>query len=205
MMPLASIIEEQFMLDELRKFADGYNKNIVSERGMLLEAQVLQAIVDLAAANHSNTNPSMKEIAQKYNSGRTDKEHITSHKVGRVVGDRLKLEKFNKRGVFHLVWDFPKVRRLCERYGVILDSVDFGGFVDFDDSLGEPPGKSTQDQNRSFPGSLHEKSSKSSSPHKLTPATCGDCSNYSVKRGWIGCKKADQKLKNMDSCPLEAG
>lgn len=129
MMPLASIIQDQVMLDDLREFAEKYNKNIVVERGMLLEAQVLQAIIDLAQANHSNTSPSMKGIAEQYNEDRTDKEHITAHKAGRVVGDRLKLEKVNKRGVYHLVWDGPKMQKLCERYGVLTEGVDFGGLL----------------------------------------------------------------------------
>ena len=51
MMPLASIIEDQLMLDDLREFAERYNKNIVVERGMLLDAEVLQAIIDMARVN----------------------------------------------------------------------------------------------------------------------------------------------------------
>ena len=131
-----------------RAIAEKYNKNIVVERGMLLEAQVLQAIIDLAQANHSNTSPSMKGIAEQYNEDRTDKEHITAHKAGRVVGDRLKLEKVNKRGVYHLVWDGPKMQKLCERYGVLTEGVDFGGLVDFVDSLCEPSEKSTPEENQ---------------------------------------------------------
>ncbi len=201
MMPLASIIDDEDMLNDLREFAEKYNKNIVVERGMLLEAQVLQAIVDLAQANESNTSPSMKEIAKQFNVDRTEKEHITAHKAGRVVGDRLKLEKVNKRGVYHLIWDSPKMQKLCERYGVLAEGVDFGGLVDFVDSPYEPPAKSTPDDD--LPKASLNKSSKSSSPP--TPETCGDCSNYLVELGWIGCKKADEKLKNLDSCPLKTG
>jgi hypothetical protein len=211
MMPLASIIEDETMLGDLREFAEKYNKNIVVERGMLLEAQVLQAIVDLAQANERNISPSMKEIANQYNKDRTDKEHITPHKAGRVVGDRLKLEKVNKRGLYHLVWDGPKMRKLCERYGVLIEGVDFGGLVDFVDSLCEPPRKSTGDKKREnsngvdFPSPSHRKSTKSTTQHKPTPQGCGECDYYLVERGWIGCKKMEQKLRNMDSCPLEPG
>jgi hypothetical protein len=207
MMPIASIIEDPTMLDDLREFAESYNKNIVVERGMLVEAQVLQAIIDLA---QGNTSPTMKEIAEQYNSDRTEKEHITAHKAGKVVGNRLKLEKVNKRGKYHLVWDGPKLEKLCERYGVLTEGVDFGGLVDFVDSLCEPPQKSTGDKKREnsngvdFPSPSHRKSSKSSSPHKPTPAECGDCPEYSVEVGWIGCGITGEKLKNMDSCPLKA-
>jgi hypothetical protein len=38
-----------------------------------------------------------------------------------------------------------------------------------------------------------------------TPKRCGDCANYSVEPGWIGCKVADEKLKNLESCPLKGG
>jgi hypothetical protein len=174
---------------------------------MLVEAQVLQAIVDLARANEINTSPSMKQIAEQYNEDRSEKETITAHKVGRVVGDRLKLEKVNKRGVYHLFWDSPKMQKLCERYGVIAEGVDFGGLVDFVDSLWEPPEKSTSEQNEEnsdgddFRRASHRKSSKSSSQHKPTPARCGECENYVVEPGWLACKMVDEKLKNMDSCP----
>jgi len=209
MMPLASIIDDRAMLDDLREFAEKYNKNIVVERGMLLEAQVLQAIIDLAQANVVNTSPSMKEIAERYNEDRTDREHITAHKAGRVLGDRLKLEKVNKRGVYHLVWDGPKIQKLCERYGVLTEGVDFGGLVDFVDSLCEPSEKSTPEQSQEnsddddFSSPSYRKSSKSSSQHKPTPAKCGDCENYLVEPGWIGCRITNEKLKNMESCPLE--
>jgi hypothetical protein len=203
MMPLASIIDDQVMLNDLRAFAEKYNKNIVVERGMLLEAQVLQAIIDLATEAESNTSPSMKQIAEQYNEDRTDKEHITAHKAGRVVGDRLKLQKVNKRGLYHLIWDGPKMQKLCERYGVLTESVDFGGLVDFVDSLCEAPQKSTDDD-VDFDATSQGKSSKSSSQHKPTPARCGDCPEYLVEPGWIGCGITGEKLKNMDSCPLKA-
>jgi hypothetical protein len=103
------------------------------------------------------------------------------------------------------------MRKLCERYGVLIEGVDFGGLVDFVDSLCEPPRKSTGDKKREnsngvdFPSPSHRKSTKSTTQHKPTPQGCGECDYYLVERGWIGCKKMEQKLRNMDSCPLEPG
>jgi hypothetical protein len=210
MAPLASIIDDETMLNDLREFAERYNKNIVVERGMLVEAQALQAIIDLAQANESNTSPTMKQIAEQYNSDRTEKEHITAHKAGRVVGNRLKLEKVNKRGVYHLIWDGPKLEKLCERYGVLAENVDFGGLIDFGDFSIRPTSKSTQTKNRDdsdnsedfAPSSLRELT-KSASPQKPGPELCDGCDHIIVSPNMLRCDRAGQKpIREVGECPL---
>jgi hypothetical protein len=120
MMPLASIIEDPTMLNDLREFAERYNKNIIVERGMLFEAEVLQAIVDLARGG--KRNPAMKDIADALNQSKDENEScVTAKKVGWVVRNRLKLPTTEKRNVRHLEWDEEKVGKLCEKYGVVVD------------------------------------------------------------------------------------
>jgi hypothetical protein len=40
--------------------------------------------------------------------------------------------------------------------------------------------------------------------HQPTPATCGDCSNFSIEAGWIGCKMVNQRVSDLEICPLTA-
>ena len=69
----------------------------------------------------------MKEIANKYNSERDDKDHITPRKVGSIVGDKLKLDKArDSNNTFCLKWDPERIAKLCERYGVVAGVGDSG-------------------------------------------------------------------------------
>jgi hypothetical protein len=102
------------------------------------------------------------------------------------------------------------MQKLCERYGVLTEGVDFGGLVDFVDSSCEPPEKSTSKQNQEhsgdddFPGPSHEKSSKSSSQHIPTPESCGECKHFKIDQGWIGCKFVNQRVRDLKICPMTA-
>jgi len=118
MMPLASIIEDQKMLSELRMFAEQYNKNIIVERNSLLEAEVLQVIMDLAVGG--NITPQMKEIADRYNSERDEEEHIKPRRVGSIIREKLKLRtERDQRNTIRLKWDGEKIAKLCEKYGIV--------------------------------------------------------------------------------------
>jgi hypothetical protein len=131
LIPLASIIDDREMLDELTMFAERYNKNIIVERGSLLEAEVLQVIMDLAL--EGNFTPQMKEIADRFNSKRKDKDHITPRKVGAIVGDKLKLSKKpDSKNTYCLCWDGEKIPKLCEKYGVVVGA---SGHSDVSDIL----------------------------------------------------------------------
>jgi hypothetical protein len=133
LIPLASIIDDQKMLDELRMFAERYNKNIIVERGMLIEAEVLQVILDLAV--EGNFTPQMKGIADRFNSEREPKDHITPRKVGAIVGDKLKLsKKLDSKNTYCLCWDGEKIAMLCEKYGVVA-GVGVSGHSDVSDIL----------------------------------------------------------------------
>jgi len=205
LMPLASIIEDQAMLDDLREFAESYNKNIVVERGMLLEAEILQTIIDLAS--NGKRDPSMKEIAKKLNENGDRPKPVTSHKVGWVVRDKLKLQKESRRNVQHLVWDAPKIAKLCEKYGVIPDGCEDVRIVSR--VCEGPKDPDTEDEHCEDSAEPSRSSltnlTSSQNPKKPTPVSCGDCNYYSVEHNWIGCQIMDEKLKNMDSCPLEPG
>jgi hypothetical protein len=158
MMPLASIIEDQIMLDDLREFAEKYNKNIVVERGMLLDAEILQTIMDIA--RDGKYDPSMKEIAETLNRDRDENEKpITARKVGWTVRSSLKLRQEDRRNVKHLVWDAEKIDKLCEKYGIIPEGCEDVRIVS---DLCEPPGDPNIDESASedCPGPSHSNLTK---------------------------------------------
>jgi hypothetical protein len=129
MMPLASIIEDQEMLDELRKFAERYNKNIIVERGSQIEAEILQVIVDLAG--EGNSKPQMKEIAELYNNEQDEGDLITARKVGPIIREKLKLRTGpDSNNTIRLKWDGEKIAKLCERYGIVGTSAGHSDLAD---------------------------------------------------------------------------
>jgi len=142
----------------------------------------------------------MKEIADQTNKERPEKDHISPHKVGWIIGDRLKLEKIKSR-VYTLKWDGEKIQKLCERYGIVIDEGDFVRLFDFSDLLREPPGKvETEDCDFSRPS--HKKSPKSQS-RKLSPEDCKSCDHIIVSPGCLRCDYADQRpIRELEECPL---
>jgi hypothetical protein len=119
-MPLASIIDDQEMLDELRMFAERYNKNIIVERGSQIEAEVLQVIIGLAS--EGNFTPQMKEIADRYNSEWDENDSVTPRKVGPIIRDKLKLRTApDSNNTIRLKRDDELLAKLCEKYGVVAD------------------------------------------------------------------------------------
>jgi hypothetical protein len=114
-MPIASIINDESMLSELQEFVAKYNKRIVMERGISIEADILKAIINLG--DQGNKSPSMKQIAERVNQDNETDETISYRKVGGIVSDSLKLEKQRRRHVTHLVYDDLKIKKLCEKYG----------------------------------------------------------------------------------------
>jgi hypothetical protein len=83
-------------------------------------------------------------------------------------------------------------------------------FVNDIDSLCEPSEKSTPEENQKnydgddFPSPSHRKSSKSTSQHKPTPERCGDCRHFKIDQGWIGCKMVNQRVSDLEICPMTA-
>jgi len=37
----------------------------------------------------------------------------------------------------------------------------------------------------------------------VTPAMCGDCSDFLIKKGWIGCKLTGRQWRELEACPLK--
>lgn len=85
--PLASIIEDEALISELKSFIQEYNKQLTSDRGMTWEAGILEAIIDFK--KELILSPTIKEITEKYNKDLEDKEKITNRKAGYIIREKL--------------------------------------------------------------------------------------------------------------------
>ncbi|MGH9895001.1 MAG: hypothetical protein ACREA0_24075, partial [bacterium] len=118
--PLLSIIEDSGARDDLLELARRYNKEIISERGLDAEAQVLEIIRDLLASPLP-AKLSIKEITNIFTDRHQEdyERKITPRWVGSIIRKRLGLKTERQHGSFLVPpAEYGKLERLYDRYGV---------------------------------------------------------------------------------------
>jgi hypothetical protein len=125
--PLLSIIDDARARDDLRALARQYNRELIAERGMDMEAQILEIIRDLFASGEAK--PSIKEITSWFTDkyGADYERKITAKWIGGVIRKRLNLKPQKSHGVFVIpLTEKAKLERLYEKYGVSTDNANDG-------------------------------------------------------------------------------
>jgi hypothetical protein len=118
--PLLSIIQDPVARDDLRELARRYNHEMIAERGMDTEAQVLEIIRDMASSPYGN-KLTIKDITSWFADRHfADYERkITTKWIGNIVRRKLHLATHKSHGVFVIpISELPKLPRLYEKYGV---------------------------------------------------------------------------------------
>jgi hypothetical protein len=116
--PLLSVIDDPAAREELGSLARRYHRELVADRSMDIEAQVLDVIRDLAAAGEQL---SVKEIARLFaERHREDFDRpVTPKRIGALLRRKLGLIPEKSHGVFVVpLSDGPKLKRLYEKYGL---------------------------------------------------------------------------------------
>lgn len=117
--PLLSIIDDPKARAGLRELARRYNRELIADRGMDTEAQVLEVIRDLLASSESRL--AIKDITSWFATRHEDdyQRKITTKWVGSVIRKRLHLRTQKSHGVYVIpVSENPKLERLYEKYGI---------------------------------------------------------------------------------------
>src|SRR5205085_4531376 len=123
--PLLSIIDDAQARDDLRELARQYNRELIAERGMDMEAQIFEIIRDLFAAGE--VKPSIKDITSWFTDkyGADYERKITAKWIGGVIRKRLNLKTQKSHGVFVVpLSEKSKLERLYEKYGISPDDTD---------------------------------------------------------------------------------
>ncbi|HEX7423945.1 MAG TPA: hypothetical protein VF311_08670, partial [Terriglobales bacterium] len=118
--PLLSIIEDPGAREDLRELARRYNHELIAERGMGTEAQVLEIIRDMASSSYDN-KLTIKDITSRFTDrhGADYERKITTKWIGNIVRRKLHLVTHKSHGVFVIpISELPKLDRLYEKYGV---------------------------------------------------------------------------------------
>ncbi|MGO8753408.1 MAG: hypothetical protein ACLQNE_46320 [Thermoguttaceae bacterium] len=120
--PLLSIIEDTDAREGLRDLARRYNRELIADRGMDMEAQILEVIRDLIDSSEDG-RIAIKDITSMF-AARHEEEYdkkITPKWIGGVIRKRLHLKSQKSHGVFVIApSERPKLDRLYERFGIDL-------------------------------------------------------------------------------------
>lgn len=135
-LPLLSIIEDPNDREEMKALARRYHGEMIAERGMDLEAHVLEAIRDLKEAGRPLV---VKDIASwlQDRHGEEYERKINPKWVGSVIRRKLQLRTSrSKQGYTILLEELSKLARLFERYGIPteIDEVDVSHAPGADDA-----------------------------------------------------------------------
>ncbi len=145
--PLLSIIEDPKTRGDLRELARRYNRELAAERGMGVEAQVLEVIRDLLAQGEGRLP--LKDVTSWFSDrhGEDYDRKITTKWIGSVIRKRLRLAAHKTHGESVIpLSEVPKLKVLFERYGVSttetggdhMPAGDLGDMGDFVEGRGTP-------------------------------------------------------------------
>jgi hypothetical protein len=116
--PLLSVVGDPAMRAELREIARERNREIVADRGMDVEAQVLEVIKDLAGQQSKLT---IGEVTAAFieRFGREYDRAITNKWVGYIIRRKLNIKTQKSHGVFAIpLAENKRLKRLYEKYGL---------------------------------------------------------------------------------------
>jgi hypothetical protein len=118
--PLLSVIADPQTREDLRALARRYNREMIAERGMGMEAQVLEILRDMRS---SQLKPqlSIKGITSFFTDrhGNDYERKITTKWIGSIIRKRLSLKTHKSNGVYVIPEsEHPKLECLFEKYGI---------------------------------------------------------------------------------------
>ena len=127
------MIEDGSAREALRRLMHEYHRELVADRGMDIEAQVLEIIRELQESP-DGLGLSIREISSRFieRHGEDFERKVTPHWVGHIVRRKLQL-KTEKRHSNYVIAaaEGPKLARLFEKYAIETSQGDSGDSGDF--------------------------------------------------------------------------
>lgn len=119
--PLLSIIEDPEAKRDLQELAKRYNREMIADRGMDMEAQILEIIRDMLSSPYGEQRLSLKDITSWFvdRHGMDYERKVTSKWIGTIIRKRLNLKTQKSHGVYVIpLSERPKLDRLYEKFGI---------------------------------------------------------------------------------------
>jgi hypothetical protein len=117
-LPLLSVVTDPKDRDELRSLARRYHGELISERGMDLEAHILEVIRDLREAGRPLAVKDITSWLQDRHGDEYERK-LTTRWIGSIIRRKLQLRPVRASSGYVIPpEELPKVDRLYERYGI---------------------------------------------------------------------------------------
>ena len=120
MLPLLSVVADPKLRNELQSVARSTQASIVAERGLRMEAQVLEILAELIL---TSDRPVVRVadvtvgLIKRY--GAEYERPITNRWIGSILRKTLNLRTYKSHGIYVVPMnEKPKIELLCGRYGV---------------------------------------------------------------------------------------
>ena len=115
-----SVVADDKLRSELRAMALEAQLNLVADRGLLIEAQVLEILAELMGGSQRPVVP-VSEIAtgliERY--GSEYDRPVTNRWVGSILRKRLNIRTYKSHGVYVVpMQERPKIELFCTRFGI---------------------------------------------------------------------------------------
>lgn len=133
--PLLSVIDDESTKKDLREVARQYQQELIADRAMDAEAQILEVISDLASSDEPG-RLSVGEITREFvdRHGEDYEKKVTPRWVGTIIRRRLGLRPRKSNGAFVIPpEDLPRLALLRARYGIGNDGSGSGDVGDSGD------------------------------------------------------------------------
>lgn len=122
LVPLLSVVGDSKLREDLRSIASEIQAGLVAERGLLVEAQVLEILAELMTTSEQAFVPLADVtvgLIERY--GAEYERPITNRWVGGILRRRLNLRTYKSHGVYVVpATERAKIEALCARYGVYV-------------------------------------------------------------------------------------
>jgi hypothetical protein len=120
LLPLLSVVSDVNLRSELRSMALEAQRSLVADRGLLVEAQVLEILSELMTASHAAVIPVAEIVSifiERY--GFEYERPITNRWIGSILRKRLNIATYKSHGVYVVpIGERSKIELQCGRYGV---------------------------------------------------------------------------------------
>ena len=113
--PLLSIIEDPEARRDLQELAKRYNREMIADRGMDMEAQILEIIRDMLSSPYGEQRLPLKDITSWFvdRHGTDYERKVTSKWIGTIIRKRLNLKTMKSHGIYVIpLSERPKLDRL---------------------------------------------------------------------------------------------
>ena len=120
LLPLMSVVADDTLRSELRSMARDAQLNLVADRGLLVEAQVLEVLAELMVGSQRPVIP-VADIATGFIKRYGDEydRPITNRWIGSILRKRLNIRTYKSHGVYVMpMQERSKIELLCARFGV---------------------------------------------------------------------------------------